>query len=335
LAYRPRSCKGCIFYNPETGICFRYGIRISDPEKPFCAELSVERGSSSNERLPSQNSPQTQVSSPARLRSLTSSRTTTLRGVKPSLEKQRLAIESGLEPTGVIGLDEIIGGGFIRGKTYLVAGETGTGKTLFSIQFLITGVRFNEPGVYLAIDEPSSHVIEGVRRFGWDVRPLIKKRMLQFLDMKEHFEKVYLKGGRTKIEPRYVAESILEYVERIDAKRLVIDPIAPLMYSSHADVLWVREYLRELIFTLERKGDITTIMTSEVPTGSTSYSRFGVEEFLATGIIVLGLEEIKGRVVRTLFIRKMRWSPVQPSKYVFRIEPGRGIIIEGPLESVY
>lgn len=335
MASGKRSCRGCIFYNSETGICFRYGIRIANPDDPFCAKLEGGRSSS---LVPASGS--VNYDSPPRGVTVSSSRVQAPRArssmsVRRTQALKKDLMEIGLEPTGIAGLDEILGGGFIRGKTYLVAGETGTGKTLFSIQFLLTGVQLNEPGVYLAIDEPSSHVIEGIRRFGWDVRPLIRKKMLQFLDMKEHFDKIYLKGGRIKIEPRYVAENILEHVERINAKRLVIDPIAPLMYTSQADVLWVREYLRELIFTLERKGDVTTVMTSEVPTGSTSFSRFGVEEFLATGIIVLALQELKGKVVRIMYIRKMRWSPVPPSKYIFRIEPGRGLILEGPLNVQY
>ncbi len=236
--------------------------------------------------------------------------------------------------TGIEGLDEILGGGFIRGKTYLIAGETGAGKTIFSLQFLIHGALKGEPGVYLAIDEPTEHLLKGIRRFGWTiVDKLIKERKLLFLDMRTHFSRLYLRDEKLRIEPKFLINQILRNVDRIGAKRLVIDPIAPLMYgSSSEDVLYAREFLREMVFAIEKHRDVTTIMTSEIPTGSKRLSRFGVEEFLATGIIMLSLEEIKGRIYRVMFIRKARWSPVKPSKYVFEIVPAKGIVLKGPYE---
>jgi len=235
--------------------------------------------------------------------------------------------------TGIPYLDEILGGGFLRGKTYLIAGETGSGKTIFSLQFLIYGALHGEPGVYIAIDEPTDQLIKGIKQFGWDVTPLIKARKLLFLDMRTHFSKIYLRDERKKIEPKYVIESIIKNAKEVRARRLVIDPIAPLIYGgSKDDVLYAREFLREMVFAIEKTGKLTTIMTSEIPTGSKQLSRFGVEEFLASGIIVLGLEEIEGRIERVMFIRKARWSPVRPGKFIFDIVPGTGIVIKGSLE---
>ncbi len=233
--------------------------------------------------------------------------------------------------TGVRELDEALGGGFIRGKTYLVAGETGCGKTIFSIQYLLTGaLYYDEPGIYIAIDEPTEQLLKGLKRFGWDVTELIRERRLAFLDMRTHFSKIYLREERRKIEPRYIIESILNAAKKIKAKRLVIDPIAPLIYGgTPEDVLYVREFLREMVFALESVGTLTTVMTSEIPTGSKQLSRFGVEEFLATGIIVLGLEEMGGEIVRVMYLRKARWAPAKPIKFVFDIVPATGIVIKG------
>jgi len=235
-------------------------------------------------------------------------------------------------PTGIPKLDEILGGGFLRGKTYLVAGEAGCGKTILSIQFLLHGATLGEPGVYIAIDEPTNQLIRGLRMFGWDIRPLIAERKLLFLDMRTHFSKIYLRDERRKIEPKYVIESILNAAKKIRAKRLVIDPIAPLVYGGkEEDVLYAREFLREMVFAIEKTGELTTIMTSEIPTGSTKLSRFGVEEFLASGIIVLSIEELDGEIERVMYIRKARWAPVKPSKYIFEIKTGEGIIIREAL----
>ncbi|MEZ0345082.1 MAG: ATPase domain-containing protein [Infirmifilum sp.] len=237
-----------------------------------------------------------------------------------------------LAPTGVPGLDDILAGGFLRGKTYLVAGEAGCGKTIFSIQFLIHGALHGEPGLYIAIDEPTNQLLRGLRLFGWDLGDLIASRRLMFLDMRTHFSKIYLRDERKHIEPRYIIEQILNAAKKQGAKRLVIDPIAPLVYGGkEEDVLYAREFLREMVFAIEKTGELTTIMTSEIPTGSTKLSRFGVEEFLASGIIVLGIEEIYGNVERIMYIRKARWAPVKPSKYIFDIVSGKGIVIREPL----
>ena len=234
-------------------------------------------------------------------------------------------------PTGIQGLDEVLQGGFWRGKTYLISGEAGTGKTIFSLQFLVTGAMMGEPGLYVSIDEPSEHVVRGLRTLEWDVDRLIDEGLLYFVDLRTHF-RLYAKAERQYIDPRAVADAIVEYVNKYNAQRLVVDPIAPLIQSGHGDVLWVREYVRELVFTLERLGNVTTVFTSEIPTGSNLLSRFGVEEYLASGVIVLKLEEIYGRVLRVMFIRKMRWMNVQPQKLVFDITPKAGIIVRGKLE---
>lgn len=255
-----------------------------------------------------------------------------MEGDKMATVVEKAIIERDYASTGIPLLDQILGGGFLRGKTYLVAGETGCGKTIFSMQFLIAGALKGEPGVYIAIDEPTKQLLNGLKKFGWDVSKIVSEGKLLFLDMRTHFSKIYLRDERKKIEPKYIIESILKAAKKIKARRLVIDPIAPLIYGGKSeDVLYAREFLREMVFALERVGELTTVMTSEIPTGSTQLSRFGVEEFLASGIIVLSIQEINGSIERIMYIRKARWAPVKPSKYVFEILPGRGIVIKASL----
>ena len=351
-----KSCNTCAFYIKSRRYCIYLGKEVADPLNPPCQGDNLNRASSTaSVRTASQprgyvgsGQAVTQAIAPQPLPT----------PVQPVLPQQRvipqLAPPSSMTqpvpqfpsyappvesvnldeyaPTGIPELDRLLGGGFLRGKTYLVAGETGCGKTIFSIQFLLYGALHGEPGVYIAIDEPTRHLLKGLKRFGWDVTGLIKQGKLLFLDMRTHFSKIYMKDERAKIEPKYVIESILNAAKKIRAKRLVIDPIAPLIYGGkREDVLYVREFLREMVFAIERVGTLTTIMTSEIPTGSKQLSRFGVEEFLATGIIVLGIEEIRGRLERVMYIRKARWAPVKPSKYVFEIVQGQGIVIKGPL----
>jgi len=339
-----RTCYECVYFLKRSGYCALLATKISDPTRPLCeGQRSSDDNRGATATVPTAQASVSVASGPPpqvlQQRSVAEQAQVTeeierqrVEGAEERLEYAPLELGSfDYVSTGIRELDEALGGGFIRGKTYLVAGETGCGKTIFSIQFLLTGaLLYDEPGIYIAIDEPTEQLLKGLKRFGWDVTELVRQRKLVFLDMRTHFSKIYLRDERRKIEPRYVIESILNAAKKVKAKRLVIDPIAPLIYGgSPDDVLYVREFLREMVFAIENVGTLTTVMTSEIPTGSRQLSRFGVEEFLASGIIVLGLEEVGGEVVRVMYLRKARWAPAKPVKFIFDIVPGTGIVIKG------
>jgi circadian clock protein KaiC len=243
--------------------------------------------------------------------------------------------------TGITYLDYyVLGGGFKRGEVYLIAGEAGTGKTIFSLTFLKTGADLGEVGMYVTVDEPSEDVKRGVRdALGWDLDAYERGGKLIMADFRTYF-RIYTRDEKVTVDPRELAKMIIEQVKKYDVKRLVIDPIAPLIIMSHQDVIWVREYLRELVFQLKRLKDVTTVMTSEIPTGEENkLSRFGVEEYLASGVIMLSLKEINitnnfGCLARIMFIRKMRWMPIRPIKLIYEIGPS-GIYVIGPLNDEY
>jgi circadian clock protein KaiC len=236
-----------------------------------------------------------------------------------------------LAKLGVEGLDERIGG-LLRGRSYLVTGETGTGKTLFSLTFLMEGLRTNEPGIYVLVDEEYEDFMNGVYDFGWDLENYIKAGKLRILTLMPDFvEKMRNKPVDTVVMS--IVDGILLEARRISAQRLVIDPVAPLIVNE-GDITWTREYIKSLIINLEKRIGATTLIVSEVPTGSTALSRFGVEEFLATGVFVLGIERIKNTFYRTLYVRKMRWRPVPPQSFVFDIVKGKGVVVRGELNTL-
>ena len=240
-------------------------------------------------------------------------------------------------PTGIQYLDWLLYGGLKRGEVYLIAGEAGLGKTIFSLKFLKTGADLGEVGIYISVDEPGEDVKRGAyEALGWDLDSYEKQGKVYIYDFRTHF-RLYAREGNITLDPKDVARMIIDAIQRSKAKRVVVDPIAPLIITGHQDILWVREYLRELVFQLKRYKDTTTILTSEIPTGETSkVSRFGVEEYLAGGVIILQLfeEPITHRILRILYIRKMRWTPIPPTKLVYEIQRGEGIVILGMLSDV-
>ncbi len=251
------------------------------------------------------------------------------------MASESYSISSEIVSTGIEGLDDILGGGLLRGRTYLVTGETGTGKTLFSLTFLVGGaLLYNEPGIYISVDEDYSQLVRGAKLFGWDLEELRREGLLEILvPDPDLIEKIREK------DPTTIAKSIVttigEYVKMLRATRLVIDPIAPLV-TLDKDVQVLREYIRALVTGIEKQVKTTTIITTEIPSGSPSVSRYGVEEFLAAGVFILGIARTSsGDFKRFIFIRKMRWQPVQPGVYEIEIEPGRGVRIKGALRNIH
>jgi archaeal flagellar protein FlaH len=90
-------------------------------------------------------------------------------------------------PTGIPELDLLIEGGLRAGKTYLVVGEPGTGKTVFGLQFLVSGLMEKEKGLYVAIDEKPADVIEEAASLGWDLTPFIESKEFLILDASAYF----------------------------------------------------------------------------------------------------------------------------------------------------
>lgn len=233
---------------------------------------------------------------------------------------------SGRVKTGIPGLDEILEGGLPPGRVYIVAGEAGTGKTIFSTQFIVNGIEMGENGILVTIDVRPEHIIEDSLAFGWDLERLMDENKLLMAELTEFFSDV------RRIDPAKIADNLKGYIDEIGAERLVIDPIAPLVIGSSEPLssveaqMYVRNYLRKLFHSLEEIG-VTTLGTSEIPTGTRMLSRYGVEEFLASGVIVLRLYRSENIFNREIYILKMRGVNHSMRVYPFIIQSGRGIII--------
>jgi circadian clock protein KaiC len=230
--------------------------------------------------------------------------------------------------TGIGKLDEIIGGGFIRGRTYLIAGGTGTGKTIMSLQYMLDGLRKNETCAYVSLDDRISNVLTGALNLGWSFDQYVKSG--NFIPFEIRLKTEDLKHGK---ESRSFVKHILQYTGKRRIDRLVLDPISSLVQGA-GDLLWVREYVREIVSYIEEEIGSTTVITADIPSGSNTLSRYGVEEFISSGIIVLDIFEHGANLYRVLYARKMRWSPMDMSKYVFDIVPNDGIVILGKLTTI-
>lgn len=224
-------------------------------------------------------------------------------------------------PTGIVELDSLIEGGLRAGKTYLVVGEPGTGKSVFGLQFLVNGLMEKEKGLYVAIDEKPADVLEQAASLGWDLAPFIESKEFVILDASAYFS-----GGDTqkKIDVQRVVTDLNAYITRMGATRVVIDPVGPLLFNREATSR-APDQARTLFYGLQANGTTTNLLT----TYSVERNVRGIEEYLVAGTIVLEMELAKSRFVRTLTIEKMRGTALDPAQYLFKIVPDRGIVLQG------
>lgn len=229
--------------------------------------------------------------------------------------------------TGIDMLDEIVHGGFRQGKSYLISGESGTGKTAFGLQFMQKGFELGEAGVYVTADEQPGDIIDDAESFGFSFEEGIAENQVMLLDYSSHFDS--LREHDKEIDVNKIVGDLNKYVKQIGAKRLVIDPIAPFVVKDER--MWeIRSYIRSLFYSLESLG-CTTVITSAIPIGSNRLSLYGVEEFYASGVVILQIEELDKLVYkRTLLVRKMRGSPYKLEPHLFDFEYGKGIVIQKP-----
>jgi len=212
--------------------------------------------------------------------------------------------------TGIDGLDFLIEGGFPKGSLVLLAGNPGTGKTVFSMQFLYKGAeKYGENGIYVSFAENEDTIIHNISRlFGYDLRKREKgDGKVKILD----FTTVTEKGLPT------ILEMILEEVAASKATRLVIDSFSA-MAQAFKEPIEARLIIHNILGKLVRQLGCTTILIVEVPTGS---ERIGIsiEEFVADGVIVLRKDNYDGRLIREIEIEKLRGTRLERQKFLFTL----------------
>lgn len=228
-------------------------------------------------------------------------------------------------PTGVEGLDLLIEGGLRQGRTYLVVGEPGTGKTVFSLQFLMNGLLAREKGLYVAIDEKPADVIDQAASLGWDLTPYIESKEFLILDASAYFNTRAMDDPGRGIDVQRILTDLNAYVRRLGATRLVIDPVGPLLF--HTDVSSrALDQARQLFYGLQANTQTTNLLT----TYAVERSVRGIEEYLVSGTIVLEMQRLDRCFSRSLTIEKMRSTALEPAQYTFRIAPDRGIVLDRP-----
>jgi circadian clock protein KaiC len=187
--------------------------------------------------------------------------------------------------SGVKGFDELVGGGYPKGAVILVSGSPGTGKTIFSLQFLKAGLEKGERCVYITYSQMEKDIIDQASTFGWDLGKL------QF------------------IEPN--AEEFVELLAGKTYQRLVVDSLSNV-------AMMTRETLGKFI-KQTKKTSCTTLLISELPKNTDWLSRDTISEFLADGVVLLRSVEVAGEVKNLIKVEKMRSTKIEKAPHAYNI----------------
>lgn len=233
--------------------------------------------------------------------------------------------------SGIPGFDPLIEGGFPQGKTYLITGEPGTAKSIFCMQFVLQGLKEGEKAVYVAIDDKPADIIEQAGSLGWELAPYIEKKQLLILDASSYFG-TRMGGGKDKtVDVQKVIVDLSGYVQRMEAKRVVIDPAGPLVLLRDSTSR-IQDQARMLVHSLQTNLGTTNLLTTYSVPRIGEKSVHGIEEYLVAGTIVLEMVWMNNRFIRTIIIEKMRSTAMELGQYEFSIVKGEGIVVQPPLE---
>ncbi|WP_257463333.1 ATPase domain-containing protein [Archangium lipolyticum] len=212
--------------------------------------------------------------------------------------------------TGVSKLDELLGEGIPHGSSLIVSGVAGAGKTILGLEFLYRGARDQgQKGIYFSFEETEERLLATARGMGWELEREIDRGMLRIvfipqpdilvdrhlLEMQHHVE---FFGAR-----RVVLDSMSVFLHKIDDKRIVRDK-----------VFW----LANIVQNQEAVG----FFLNDIPSGSSQHTRFGVEETVMDGLILLTWEQEGFERRRYIEVNKLRNTGHAKGRHAMAI--GRG-----------
>ncbi len=226
-----------------------------------------------------------------------------------------------LTPTGISGLDELLGGGIPIRHTVSVFGGPGTGKTTLAMQFLCNGAsKYDEPGIFISLDESPSDLKKHMSVYGWNMDELEKKKKLVILDVSptKHIAQIIkMKTSKERLHSLLSIGNIIKgTAEKIGAKRVVVDPMSTLIFQ-YPELGERRLAIMDLLRTLKTETDCTSLITLDLR--ATALAReYQLEEYLTQGTILLQrVTHPQAGLSRVILIEKMRGidHDTQPHPY--------------------
>ena len=222
-------------------------------------------------------------------------------------------------PTGINGLDVITNGGIPKNRPTLLLGNTGCGKTILAMEFLVHGIEmFNESAVFMSFEEKTEELELNVRSLGFDLDKHLAENKI-YLEHVKINQQIVRETGKYDLEGLFVR--LAQAIKKVKARRVVLDSLDTLFYSFDRQMLRL-EFKRLLSWLKDKK--VTAIITGEI--GNALFTRHGIEEYVADCVIVLDNRVINQITTRRLRIVKYRGSIHGNNEYPFLIDE-KGITV--------
>ena len=215
--------------------------------------------------------------------------------------------------TGISRLDDLLAEGIPRGSSVLVAGVAGTGKTVLLLEFIYRGALAGEKGIIFSFEETEERLLAAARGLGWDLDREIKRGMIEIVFIPQ--PNILVEGHLLMMQER---------VETMGAQRVALDSVSVFLHKIK-DPQINREKIFQLASIVQNVQAVGFFAT-DIPYGSNQISRFGVEETVVDGVILLtSIEEGLDRQ-RYIEIYKLRNTAHLKGRHNLTIEKG-GITI--------
>ncbi|MBI3651271.1 MAG: AAA family ATPase [Acidobacteria bacterium] len=222
--------------------------------------------------------------------------------------------------TGIPGLDKILHGGLPRNRLYLVAGNSGTGKTTLALQFLLAGRQQGEQGLYVTLSETREELFAVARSHGWSLDGITIYDLAVPTDLLPE-DGQYTLYHPSEVELGETTKAIFEEVERVQPRRVVFDSLSEMRLLARDSLRYRRQILAFKQFFIGRQS---TVLLLDDHTSQESDRQL---ESLAHGVLLLERQTPGyGGIRRHLNVIKLRGVNYTGGKHDFKIDTG-GIIL--------
>ena len=244
------------------------------------------------------------------------------------MKSKKAATDPLRAPTGIEGFDEITNGGLPRGRTTLIEGGPGSGKTIMGLQSLVNGARLEgEPGIFVAFEESSKRIMGNAEKFGWDLAALQKKKLF-FLNAQPTPD--LFQSGSFDLGGMLAA--LESKAHEIKAKRIVFDAVDVVLALLQDPVAERREIYRLHEWLLANR--FTAIITAKAGAhegNEVSRPQLGFMQFMVDCSVKLNHEVVEGISQRNLRVVKYRGTAFSENESPFLIGL-RGLEVAGSRE---
>jgi circadian clock protein KaiC len=225
-----------------------------------------------------------------------------------------------LSPTGIVGLDDVLGGGLTASRVYLVEGNPGAGKTTMSLQYLLEGVRREEPGIYVTLSETKQELLAAAASHGWSLEGLeIVELVAQERDLDPANQDTMFHPS--EIQLGVTTKAILSAIERVRPKRVVIDSLSEVRLLAQSTLRYRRQILALKQFFAGRE---CTVLLLDDKTSNDNDMQL---QSIAHGVLTLEqFSPLYGGERRRLRITKLRGQKFRSGYHDFNIVTG-GLVV--------